>query len=422
MAATKSLPRIGTLVAVAVFIALMVDGMDLQMLSLSLTSISKEFHLSTVAAGALSTWTLVGMGLGGALAGWLSDRIGRARVVFYSVLIFSAFTGVIALSRTFWEIALMRFVSGFGLGSVYSIGTVLAAEYVPMGKRTTVLGTLQAGWSAGYVASALLSSWLLPVHGWRILFAAAIIPGIVSVILLWNVPDPPSWVAHRQQTKRANIKATPFRFIWGDPGIQRRFVLWSLAAIALQFGYYGATTWLPSYLVKDLGVNLQSAGWYVAGTYAMTFIGKVITGWLADIFGRKTMWVLAGMATAIYVPILVYAAAPANVAYLLLAFGFFYGAPYAVSATYMSESFPGHIRGTAVGTAYNVGRIGATLSPILIGMAAARYSIGLGLGLLGISYAICALIPGFFIPEKLYNPNEPDVSPVESLQPSAVRA
>src|ERR1700733_7589093 len=116
VAATKPLSRTGTLVAVAVFIALMVDGMDLQMLSLSLTSISKEFHLSTIAAGALSTWTLVGMGLGGALAGWLSDRIGRARVVFYSVLIFSAFTGIIAVSRSFVEIALLRFISGFGLG------------------------------------------------------------------------------------------------------------------------------------------------------------------------------------------------------------------------------------------------------------------------------------------------------------------
>ena len=136
VAATKSLNRTGTLVAIAVFIALMVDGMDLQMLSLSLTSISKEFHLSTIAAGALSTWTLAGMGLGGALAGWLSDRVGRARVVLYSVLIFSAFTGVIAISHSFGQIALLRLVSGFGLGSVYSIGTLLAAEYVPMEKRT----------------------------------------------------------------------------------------------------------------------------------------------------------------------------------------------------------------------------------------------------------------------------------------------
>jgi AAHS family cis,cis-muconate transporter-like MFS transporter len=415
VAASTSLDRTATLVAVAVFIALMVDGMDLQMLSLSLTSISKEFHLSTIAAGALSTWTLVGMGLGGALAGWLSDRVGRARVVLYSVLIFSAFTGIIAATTTFWQIAMMRLVSGFGLGSVYSVGTLLAAEYVPMEKRTTVLGTLQAGWSAGYVAAALLSSWLLPTHGWRILFAAAILPGIVAVILLSKVPDPPSWIENRRNQQRARIKPTPFRAIWADPVIRRLFILWSLASIALQFGYYGATTWLPSYLVRDLGVNLQNAGWYVAGTYAMMFVGKVVTGYLADLAGRRTMWIVVGTVTAVYVPLLIAIATPANVAYLLLLFGFFYGAPYAISATYMSESFPGTIRGTAVGTSYNIGRIGSTLSPILIGIAASRYSIGLGLGLLGISYAICALIPGAFIPEKLYNPNE--VEPLPSRVP-----
>jgi hypothetical protein len=104
------------------------------------------------------------------------------------------------------------------------------------------------------------------------------------------------------------------------------------------------------------------------------------------------------------VPGRAYAATPGNVAYLLLLFGFLYGAPYAVNSAYLCESFPAGVRGTAVATSYNVGRVGATLSPLLIGMAASRYSIGLGIGLLGISYAICALIPGLFIREKMFDP------------------
>jgi AAHS family cis,cis-muconate transporter-like MFS transporter len=51
-----------------------------------------------------------------------------------------------------------------------------------------------------------------------------------------------------------------------------------------------------------------------------------------------------------------------------------------------------------------VGRIGSTLSPALIGLAATRYSIGLGIALLGVSYAVCALIPGVFIREKMFDP------------------
>jgi AAHS family cis,cis-muconate transporter-like MFS transporter len=394
------LGRTGTLVAVAVFVALMVDGMDLQMLALALPSITKEMQLSGVAAGALGTCTLIGMGVGGTLSGWLADRIGRVRVVWWAVLIFSAFTGLIALCQTYWQIAAMRFVSGFGLGSVFSIGTLLAAEYTPTRMRTTVLGMLQAGWSAGYVIAALLSAQLLPASGWRPLFACAVVPGIATLALLWRIPDPPSWVASAGREKAPST----FAALWSDPAVRRPFLLWSVASIGLQFGYYGANTWLPSYLVQDLGVDMQNTGWYVAAAYTMGVIGKVVTGYLADLVGRRAIWIVSGLLTALYLPVLVYAATRDNVAYLLLVFGFLYGAPYAVNATYLSESFPSGVRGTAVAASYNVGRLGSTLSPLLIGWAAKDYSIGLGIGLLGIAYAICALVPGLFIREKMFDP------------------
>src|SRR5581483_1511018 len=108
---SDKLDRTGTLVAVGVFAALLVAGMDLQMLALALPSISKELHLSSIQAGALSTYTLLGMGFGGVLAGWLADRIARVRVVRGSVLVFSAFTGLIALCGTYAQIAALRFVS-----------------------------------------------------------------------------------------------------------------------------------------------------------------------------------------------------------------------------------------------------------------------------------------------------------------------
>jgi MFS transporter, AAHS family, cis,cis-muconate transporter len=404
VADSDTLDRTAVLVVVGVFVALVIDGMDLQMLALALPSISKELRLSSVSAGALSTYTLLGMGIGGVLAGWLADRIGRVRVVWWAVLIFSALTGVIALCHTYWQIAVMRFASGFGIGSLYSIGTLLAAEYVPTRIRTTVLGTLQAGWSVGYVAAALLSSYVLPRMGWRPLFACAVVPGGVALALLWRAPDPPSWIAAQRRPAPTGTSASTLGVLWADLPMRRTFLLWTVAAIALQFGYYGANSWLPSYLVKDLGVNVQSVGWYVAGTYTMMVFGKIITGYLADIFGRRVMWIVSGVLTAVYLPILVYAATPGNVASLLLLFGFLYGAPYAINSTYLSESFPAGVRATAVATSYNIGRVGSTLSPLLIGMAATNHSIGLGIGLLGVSYGICALVPGLFIREKMFDP------------------
>ena len=395
--------RTGKLVAVGVFVAMVVDGMDLQMLSIALSSISKELHLSGVSAGALGTYTFLGMGIGGVFAGWLSDRIGRIRVIWWAVVIFTVCTGLIGFSRTYWQVALFRFISGFGIAGLYSIGTLIATEYTPTRIRTTVLGILQGGWSVGYIIAALLSSYILPTFGWRPLFLCAVAPGLVALALLWKLPDPPSW-SEQRALPRAK-KSSGFAALWSDPIARRSVVLWTLTSTALQFGYYGANTWLPSYLVSDLGVNLQSMGWYVAATYLMMVFGKVATGYLADIFGRRALWVLSGVLTAIYLPLFVFSATAGNVAYLLLAFGFFYGAPYAVSATYMSESFPPGVRGTGVGTAYNIGRVGATISPLLIGAVSTNYSIGFGIGLLGISYAACALIPGLLIREKMFDPN-----------------
>jgi MFS transporter, AAHS family, cis,cis-muconate transporter len=140
-------------------------------------------------------------------------------------------------------------------------------------------------------------------------------------------------------------------------------------------------------------------------------VGKVAAGYAADLFGRRAVWIAAGILTAAYLPLFVYNATAANVPYLLLGFGLLYGAPYAVNATYMSESFPTSVRGTAVGVAYNVGRIGATSSPLLIGFMASTYSIGAGIALLGVSYAICALVPGLFIAEKLFDPTAVDEAP-----------
>src|SRR4051794_34937090 len=121
--------RASIIILFGVFIAMVVDGMDLQMLSIALPSLSQELHLSSLSAGALGTYTLAGMGVGGILAGRLSDRVGRIRVVWWSVLIFTLCTGAIGFSRAYWQVASMRFVSGFGIAGLYSIGTLLGCEY-----------------------------------------------------------------------------------------------------------------------------------------------------------------------------------------------------------------------------------------------------------------------------------------------------
>ena len=413
-ATDDKMSREGKIIVTAILIGLIVDGMDLQMLALALPSIMKELHLSNVVGGAIATLTLLGMGLGGSLAGWMSDRLGRIRVTFFAILLFTAGTGLIAACQTYWQIALVRFISGFGIAAVYSVGLTLASEYIPTKRRSTIMGVMQAGWSLGYVISAILSSYVLPNFGWRSLFLCAIAPGIFTLWMLWGHKDSPSWLANREAIRKSGVKQqNEFARIWAEKSVRKTFILWSLTAIFLQFGYYGANTWLPSYLVKELGVNLKNMGWFIAATYTMTVIGKIVAGWLGDQIGRRITWVCGCTATAIAIPLIIYFATPSNVAYLLLIFGFLFGSPMGLNSQYLAESFPTVVRGTSVATAYNIGRIGSMISPLMIGWVSVKFSLGFGLSLLGIAYFFTALLPGIFIRDRMYDPKAVTVgSPV----------
>ena len=114
----------------------------------------------------------------------------------------------------------------------------------------------------------------------------------------------------------------------------------------------------------------------------------------------------AGFAAAIFLPLIVSYRSPGNIVILLTIFGFLYGVPYGVLATYMTESFETKVRGTAVGGTYNIGRVGAAVAPWLIGLIATQYSIGLGLVVMGGAYFMTGIIPALFIREKMYDPQK----------------
>src|SRR5208283_4662111 len=107
---------------------------------------------------------------------------------------------------------------------------------------------------------------------------------------------------------------------------------------------------------------------------------------LADWFGRRAIFAFGAIGTAIFLPAIVLYNSPDNIVYLLIFFGFLYGIPYGVNATYMTESFETKIRGSAIGGAYNIGRVGAAIAPAAIGYLATGGSIGLGFLVMGGAY------------------------------------
>lgn len=400
--------RVWIIVLVSGFLGLMVDGMDLMFLSYSLPSLMPDLQMSKPQAGALASYSLLGMALGGVWGGWAADRFGRVRVVVWTIVLFSVGTAALGLTQSYWQFAVLRFLSALGLGAEYVVCNTLMAEYVPTERRTTVLGTLQAGWSVGYVVATVLAGAIIPKYGWRPLFATALIPVLLALFIRRVVPEPPGWQQAARKPSAAE-RSSQWRAVLATPQYRQIFLLWMLTSCFLQFGYYGVNNWLPTYLVSELNFKFTAMTSYLVATYIAMVVGKIIAGYLADKLGRRWMYVAGCLGTAVFLPIIIYGRTPENITVLLTTFGFFYGIPYGVNATYMTESFATHIRGTAVGGAYNFGRIGAALAPWLIGVVATSYSIGLGLLLMAGAYLLTGLLPALFIREKMYNPQQAEV-------------
>ena len=408
--------KLWIIVFIFCFLGLLIDGADLMLLSYSLSSLKAEFGLTSVEAGSLGSFTLAGMAIGGIYGGWACDRFGRVKTVVWSIVLFSVGTAILGMTHSYWQFASTRFFASLGLGALYVACNTLMAEYVPTRYRTTVLGTLQAGWSVGYIVATLLAGWILPEHGWRWLFYVAIIPVILAVLMQRLVPEPQAWLTARAE--RAREKATDsqqalkkkpdgmFKLIFGDPKASRMFLLWALTAGFLQFGYYGVNNWMPSYLEGELGMNFKSMTSYMVGTYAAMIFGKILAGLAADRLGRRAVFAFGALGTAVFLPVIVLFQSPENILWMLVVFGFLYGIPYGVNATYMTESFEAKFRGSAVGGAYNIGRIGAAVAPAAIGFLASHGSIGMGFLVMGGAYFICGVIPALFIRDKQFDPQK----------------
>lgn len=288
------------------------------------------------------------------------------------------------------------------------------SEYVPTKYRTTILAALMTGFTLGSLCATLLAGWIIPEYGWRMLYWITICPIVLAFLLYFLVSEPDSWLRSRElkrQEAASKVKVkkeNPYKVILKDKNHRWIFLLWILSAGALQFGYAGLSNWLPAYLESDLGISFKAMTGYMVGTFIIMIFAKIVAGILADRFGRRALFTFGTMGTALFLPIVIYFNTPTNILYLMLMFGFLYGMPFAINATYMTESFPTSIRGTAVGGAFNIGRIGAVFAPLTIGYFAHGGSIGTGLLVMAGAYFICGLIPALFIRDRLYDPQKAD--------------
>ena len=176
------------------------DGFDLLILGFILTSISRDLGLTGVQAGSLVTWTLIGAVAGGLIFGVLSDSHGRVRVLSWTILMFAVFTGLCGLAQGYWDLLVYRTLAGLGLGGEFGIGMALAAEAWPAQKRARVSSYVGIGWQFGVLAAALITPILLPLIGWRGMFAIGLLPAVVSYFIRRATAEPELFVQQQIHT------------------------------------------------------------------------------------------------------------------------------------------------------------------------------------------------------------------------------
>lgn len=406
------------------FLALVVDGADVMMLSLSLSKITADFGLSSVEAGMLGTVTILGMGIGGIFGGWASDKFGRVKAIAASVFLFSILTGLLSFTTNIYQFGALRFLSGLGLGTVYIVCAGLIAEYVPTKHRSITIAALQTGWTFGYILASLMAGAIIPEHGWRLMFLLSSSAVILAILIYIFVPESESWKKEQLTPKISNgltvQKQSSFKIVFQDKAVLKILGFWMLASALLHIGYNGVNHWMPHYIEHEMGLDFKSMTYYMIGSYTAMILGKLFAGYLADKVGRRFSFGFGSVATAICLFLIVNFHTPENIMYFLVAFGFLYGMPFGVYSTYMSESFPTNVRGTTLGTAHNGGRLGSALAPLLVGYVASGGSMSAGFIVLGLAYLTC-LIPLFFVREKMYDPQAKDETVNKTEEPKTTQ-
>jgi MFS family permease len=369
----------------------MLDAMDVMLYAFALMAIRDEFHLSSAAAGAMASATLLASAFGGVLFGVLADRIGRARALVYAILIYSGFTGLTATATGVATLLMWRALVGIGMGGVWSAGSVMVAESWPAEHRGKAAGLMQSGWAIGYILAALLAAAVMPHWGWRPLFLAGVAPALLAV-----------WIVAQVQEPRRTVSPTPTLAM--SPALWRKAAIATSVTSCVLFAYWGLFTWMPSYLSSPVsrggaGMSVvQSTGWIVPMQVG-AFLGYTVFGFLADRLGRRPVFLAFVLCAAVLVPI--YGQWGRHQTALMLMgplVGFFGHGYFSVFGAMLAELFPAAIRATLQGLCYNVGRAASALAPFTIGALADRFGIGSALAFTSVFFAAGgALI--FLLPE-----------------------
>ncbi|UVO40686.1 MFS transporter [Bradyrhizobium arachidis] len=373
------------------------DGFDLLILGFMLTAISTDLHLTQPQAASLVTGTLVGAVVGGLVFGMLSDRLGRVRVLTWSIVLFAVFTGLCALARGYWDLLAYRAIAGIGLGGEFGIGMALVAEAWPASKRARATSYVGLGWQFGVLTAALVTPALLPIIGWRGMFALGVFPAVIAYAIRRKLHEPDVFIAYKA---KAADTGSSLRALVADAETTRIGIGMIILCSVQNFGYYGIMIWLPNYLSTRFGYGLTQSALWTSVTIAGMALGIFLFGHAADRFGRRAAFLTYMLGAAVMV--VVYSQLTSAGALLIggAVMGFFVNGMLGGYGALMSELYPTAVRATAQNVFFNIGRAVAGFGPLVVGIVSAAYGFPTAIAGLALLYLIDIVALLVLIPER----------------------
>lgn len=334
---------------------------------------------------------VAGWATGGLIFGSVGDRIGRAKTLTMTVLLYSVFTGLSALSTSWLDFAIYRFITGLGVGGVFGLAVALIADTLPDRARPWALGMLQALSAVGNITAGLISMYMGSLissgavsgeTAWKYAFLIGAVPAFLCVFIQLKLKEPEKWVKAREAGKLTGAKFGSYSSLLGTGRWRKPALLGMLLCITGVIGLWGIGFFAPE-LVNDVitksltakgldPTEIASQATYYKGLNSIiqnvgAFFGMLAFAFVAQKIGRRPAFVLAFLGSLAATNLYFQMFKGVDQLWMSGLMGFFQLALFAGFAIYLPELFPTRLRSTGVSFCYNVGRFLAATGPFTLG-------------------------------------------------------
>jgi MFS family permease len=358
--------------------------------------------------GTLTSVLLLGWAAGGILFGTIADRIGRARTLLFTMLLYALGTAACAAAPNLPVLVLFRLVASLGIGGEWAAGAAMVAEVVPERRRVEAGALLYTSAPMGLFLATFVNFQIAgvlwkgaPQSSWRYVFLTGLIPAAAAFVIRFFVREPDRW-------RQATAGAAPPRFRELFTPQTRAYTLsgFSMALVAL-VSWWSCNAFIPIIATGLAQGAAKTRGLGGAATLALVeswkarttsyfnlggLIGTLLTIPASKILGRKTMFAIYYALSAVAIFATFHLDLPPETRQRMYFFdGLTVFGVFGAFTYYLPELFPTRLRGTGAGFCYNIGRVFTAAGPFLVGRFASRGADSLGSALTALT--VVALVP-----------------------------